>query len=181
MANITITEYSLDTPKYNKIDNILNARIIDMIKRENNMIGGFSTQDKPIMSNCIVLIISIIIIIVGIYLSLSKNDFVSTIGQVQNIVCDSSDSSDSSNSSNFFNFFDYPSKCKFNLTYTVKNTQYSKIISIDKLSIPQTDQIEIYYKESEPNIIYLYNYNFYLIGLGLIFAGLFMLISSCNN
>ena len=154
----SITEYSLNTPIYN--NNILNAKIIDMLKKENIMIGGSSSQN---MSKCIILIVSIIIIIIGFYLCWNKNDLVNTIGQVQNVSC---------------NLSDISSECTYNLTYIVNNIQYSKNIILDKNLVPQTNTIQIYYKESDPNIMYLYNYNFSIIGLILIIVGSFILISS---
>ena len=161
----SIIEYSLNTPKFN--DNILNSKIINMLKNDNQLIGG-SGDNISNMSNCVVMIVGIIVIIVGFYLCWNKNDFTTTNAQIQNLSCDTSD---------------YSSQCKFNIIYSVGTTQYSKIISLDKSSAPSTNTITIYYKESDPNIMRLYNFNYSVIGIILVIIGAFVLISSicCSN
>lgn len=161
----SIIEYSLNTPTFN--DNILNSKIIDMIRRENNLIGG--TGDNFMnTSNCIVLIVGIIVIIVGFYLCWNKNDFTTTNGQIQNLSCDTSD---------------FNSQCKFNVIYSVGSTQYSKVITLDKSAAPSSNTITVYYKESDPNVMRLYNFNYSVIGIILVIIGAFILISSicCTN
>ena len=167
----SIIEYSLNTPKYN--ENILGSKIIDMLKKESQLIGGSgeSGDNLSYMSNCIVLIIGIVVIIVGFYLCWNKNDFTSITGQIQNLTCNTSDFSSS--------------ECKFNVSYTVGSTQYSKVITLDKLSAPSanTNTITVYYKESDPNIMRLYNFNYSVIGIILVIIGAFVLISTlcCSN
>ena len=161
----SIMEYSLNTPTLN--DNILNMKIINMIRRENELIGG--TGDNFMnTSNCIVLIVGIVVVIIGFYLCWNKNDFTSTNGQVQNLSCNT----------NYLN-----SECKFNVIYTVGSTQYSKVITLDKSSVPDSNTITVYYKESDPNVMRLYNFNYSVIGIILIIIGAFVLISSicCTN
>ena len=164
----SIIEYSLNTPKYHS--NILDSKIINLLKRENLHMGGSGFENNSTNStDCIVMIIGIIIIIVGFYLCWNKNDFISVNGQIKNVSCDTS------NSNYFSNYF---SECKFNITYIVDNVQYSKVVSLDKSSVPSTNTIPIYYKESDPNIMQLYNYNYSIIGIILIIIGAFVLISS---
>ena len=165
----SIMEYSLNTPKYE--GNILNLKIINMLMKENQLIGGSGSgsgsADLSNMSNCIILIVGIIVIIVGFYLCWTKNDFVGTSGQIQNLSCDTSE---------------FSSQCKFNVIYTVGTIQYSKVITLDKSATPttnpSTNTITIYYKESDPNIMTLYNFNYSVIGIVLIIIGAFVLISS---
>ncbi len=161
----SIIEYSLNTPKFN--DNILNSKIIDMIRRENNLIGGTGVNFMN-TSNCIVLIVGIIVIIVGFYLCWDKNDFTTTNGQIQNLSCNTND---------------FSSECKFNVIYTVDSTQYSKVITLDKSAAPTSKTITVYYKESNPNIMRLHNFNYSVIGIILVIIGAFVLISSicCTN
>ena len=163
----SIIEYSLNTPKFN--DNILNLKIINMLKNNNQLIGG-SGDNFSNMSNCVVMIVGIIVIIIGFYLCWNKNDFMITNAQIQNLSCDTSD---------------YSSQCKFNVTYSVGSTQYSKVVTLDKSSAPttNTNTITIYYKESDPNIMRLYNFNYSVIGIILVIIGAFVLISSicCSN
>lgn len=161
----SIIEYSLNTPIIN--DNILNSKIINMIKRENQLIGGTGNNFMN-TSNCIVIIVGIIVVMVGFYLCWNKNDFTTTNGLIQNISCDTSN---------------FNSQCKFNITYTVGTTQYSKVITLDKSAAPTSNTITIYYKESDPNIMRLYNFNYSIIGIILIIIGAFVLISSicCTN
>lgn len=160
----SIIEYSLNTPTQN---NILGARLIDMLKKDNLMIGG-SGDNYSNMSNCIVMMVGIIVIIIGFYLCWNKNDLTSTNGQIQNLSCDTTD---------------YSSQCKFNIVYTVGSTQYSKVITLDKSAAPTTNTITIYYHESDPNNMSLYNYNYSVIGIVMIIIGGFVLISSicCSN
>jgi uncharacterized membrane protein len=161
----SIIEYSLNTPTFN--DNILNSKIIDMIRRENNLIGG--TGDNFMnTSNCMVLIIGIIVIMVGFYLCWNKNDLMTTNAQIQNLSCDTTD---------------FNSQCKFNVIYTVNSIQYSKFITLDKSVAPTSNTITVYYKESDPNIMRLYNFNYSVIGIILVIIGAFILISSicCTN
>ena len=156
----SIIEYSLNTPTIN--DNILNLKIINMLRIENKMIGG--TGDNYMnMSNYIVILIGIIVIIVGFYLYWNKNDFTTTNGQVQNLSCETSN---------------FNSQCKFNITYTVGSTQYSKVIQLDKSAVPTSNTITVYYKKSDPNVIRLYNFNYSIIGIILVIIGVFILISS---
>jgi hypothetical protein len=169
----SIIEYSMNTP-INQ-ENILNSKIITMLKKSNQQIGGDGTNLYP-MTNCIVMIVGIIVIIIGFYLCWNKNDFTSVTGQIQNLSCDS----DINSYTNFYTNSYINSQCKFNVTYTVANTQYSKVITLDKLSAPNssTNTITVYYKESDPNIMRLYNFNYSVIGIILIIIGAFVLISS---
>ncbi len=156
----SLLEYSLVTPT--KTNNILDLKIINMIKNENMVGGGIDN------TNCIVILIGIIMIAIGFYLCWGKNDWSSTDGIVQDITCEPSQ---------------ITTPCKFNLTYTVNSTQYSKVISMDKSAIPSNQIIPIYYQESNPNIVRLYNFNYSIIGIILIILGAFTLISSlcCIN
>lgn len=153
----SLMEYSLNTPIGN-YENILNSKILNIIKN-NNMVGGSNDN-----SNCIIIIIGIVIIIVGFYLCSCNNDWISTEAQIQNTSCDKT-------------------KCKINITYTANTIQYSKTISMDKSNIPSSSTITIYYQESNPNIMRLYNFNYSIIGVVLITLGFVVLISSiyCIN
>lgn len=161
----SIMEYSLNTPTIN--DNILNSKIINMIRRENQLVGG-AVDNFMNTSNCIVLIVGIIVVMVGFYLCWNKNDFITTNGQVQNLSCDTSN---------------FNSQCKFNVTYSVDSTQYSKVIQLDKSAAPTSNTITVYYRESDPNVMRLYNFNYSVIGIILVIIGAFVLISSicCTN
>lgn len=163
----SLDEYSLDTPKLN--NNILTSKILNMFKKNNELImtGGNGNN-----SNCIIIIIGIIVIIIGFYLSWNRNNYIQTSGQIQNISC---------NKSEYLS--EYLSECRFNLTYIVGTTQYSKVITMNKKAIPTTNIIPVYYQETDPNIIRLYNFNYNIIGIILIIIGSFVLISKlcCSN
>jgi uncharacterized membrane protein len=158
-----IIENSLDYDKFfNKFNSL---KIIDLFSNEYNLIGGDENHSNSSFYH-IILIIGIIIIIIGIYLCCEKNDYTSTDGIVSNITFDDTN---------------VISLCKFNITYNVDNIQYSKIITVDKLSEPTKNIIKIYYKISDPNVMVLYDFNYIIIGLILVFIGLFLIIASVYN
>jgi len=158
MSDNTI-EYSLDTPVFLN-QNILNNKIIELVKN-NNMKGGNGIGNID-TSNCISMIIGIIIIIIGFVLLWYKNDLVELEATVLNKSCN-----DNSNG-----------ECKINITYIVDSTQYSKIITINKNNIPVDSIIKIYYQQSDPNSIQLSNPNYSIIGIGSIIFGSFVIIFS---
>lgn len=171
MTDLSI-EYSLNTPvfvnsyshsslAYSSQD-ILSKKIFDLAKNNNNLSGGGFGLD---ISDCISLLIGIIIIIVGFVLLWFKNDLVEAEAIVKSQSCDES----------------FGSGCKINIVYTVDNTQYSKIISIDKKNIPDTTTIKIYYQGSNPSSIQLYNPNYSIIGIGMIIIGIFIMIFSMGG
>jgi len=181
----SLIKYSLNTPtNYN--DNILNSKIINLIKNS-NMSGGSSIDN----SNCIIMIIGIVIMIIGFYLCSNKNDWTSTDAFVQNSSCESDSVSEPepisstllSMSPTLLSMSSTSTQCKINITYIVNTVQYSKTIIIDKSAIPTNSSITIYYQESNPNIVRLYNFNYSIIGIVLIIMGAFVLISSlcCIN
>lgn len=151
------TEYSLNTPVFNSTINILNKKIFDLAKTNDLRGGGF--EPNMDYSNCIVLLIGIIIIIVGSVLLSFKNDLVEA---EANVI--SRDCNENSN------------ECKINIKYQVAETQYSKIITITKSNISNETIIKIYYSQSDPNSIQLYNPNYSMIGIGMILAGIFVII-----
>lgn len=168
MTDLSI-EYSLNTPVfvnshlYSSPD-ILSKKIFDLAKNNNNLTGGGFGLD---ISDCISLLIGIIIIIIGFVLLCFKNDLVEVEAIVKSQSCDESSGSGS--------------RCKINIVYTVDNTQYSKIISINKKNIPDTPTIKIYYQSSNPNSIQLYNLNYSIIGIGMIIIGIFTMIYSMGE
>jgi hypothetical protein len=147
-------EYSLDTPK-----NILEQNIFSMLKKDKNMLSGGGLE----MGNCVIIIIGIIIVIIGFMICWFKNNLVETQALIQNIVCD-----DSSN----------PDRCKISITYIVNSIVYSKIIQMNKSNLSNEISMTIYYSESDPNIIELYNFNYSIIGICLIIFGAFLFMSS---
>ena len=170
MSNLSI-EYSLNTPvfvnsySYPEPD-ILSKKIFDLAKNNNNLSGGGFGLD---ISDCISLLIGIIIIIVGFVLLWFKNDLVEAEAIIKSQSCDESLGSASS------------SECKINIVYTVDFTQYSKIINMDKKNVPDTPTIKIYYQSSNPNSIQLYNPNYSIIGIGMIIIGIFIIIFSIGG
>ncbi len=157
-------EYALDTPVFSN-PNILNQKIIELIKN-NNMKGG-SGFDNIDTSNCISMMIGIIIIIIGFVLLWYKNDLVEMEATILNKSC-----SDIENNNG---------ECKINITYTVNSIQYSKIVTMPKNNIPNDSVIKIYYQESEPNSIQLVNPNYSIIGIGSIIIGSFIIIFSFSS
>lgn len=157
-----IIENSLDYDNFfNKFNSL---KIIDLFSNELNLKGGNNNENS--LYYHIILIMGIIIITIGIYLCCEKNDYASTDGIVSNITYDATG---------------IISLCKFNITYNVDNIQYSKIITVDKLSEPTKNIIKIYYKVSDPNIMILYDFNYIIMGLILVIIGLFLIISSLYN
>jgi len=166
MSELSI-EYSLNTPVFVNSysnSNILSKKIFDLTKNNNNLSGGGFGLD---MSNCISLLIGIIVIIVGFVLLWFKNDLVETEAIVKTKSCDEGTSSSS--------------ECKINIVYTVDSIQYSKIISMDKKNVPKAPTIKIYYQSSNPNSIQLYNPNYSIIGIGMIIIGIFIIIFSMES
>jgi len=156
----TSVEYSLNTPFFSN-SNILNQKIIELVKN-NNMIGGNSSDTKINTSNYITLIIGIVIIIIGFVLLWFKNNLVETEAIVMNKSCDNTNIDE----------------CKINIKYTINSIQYSKIITINKSNIPNEQTIKIYYSQSDPNSIQLFNPNYSIIGIGSILVGIFIIIFS---
>jgi len=136
-------KYSLNNDIFSDT-NILNKKIIDLIKN-NNLEGGSSLNKTN--SSSVSLIIGIIVIIIGFVLLWYKNDLVEIDAIIVNRFCDNND------------------ECKINITYVVDSTQYSKIINLNKNNIPNESNIKIYYQQTEPNSIHLINPNFYIIGI----------------
>lgn len=167
------TEYSLNTPVFANSysypnPDILSKKIFDLAKNNNNLSGG-GFGFSLCMSDCISLLIGIIIIIVGFVVLWFKNDLVEAEAIIKSQSCDESLGSSSS------------SECKINIVYTVDSTQYSKIISMDKKNVPDTPTIKIYYQSSNPNSIQLYNPNYSIIGIGMIIIGIFIIIFSIGG
>lgn len=164
MSNLSI-EYSLNTPvfvnsySYSNHD-ILSKKIFDLAKNNNNLSGGGGGLG---ISNCVALLIGIIIIIVGFVLLWFKNDLVEAEAIIKSQSCDDG------------------LGCKINIVYTVGDIQYSKIISMDKKNVPNTPTIKIYHQSSNPNSIQLYNINYSIIGIGLIIIGVFVMIFSMGS
>ena len=149
-------KYSLNNDIFSDT-NILNKKIIDLIKN-NNLEGGSSLNKTN--SSSVSLIIGIIVIIIGFVLLWYKNDLVEIDAIIVNRFCDNND------------------ECKINITYVVDSTQYSKIINLNKNNIPNESNIKIYYQQTEPNSIHLINPNFYIIGISSIILGSFIIIFS---
>lgn len=166
MSDLSI-EYSLNTPVFvnyrsysNPNPDILSKKIFDLAKNNNNLSGGGFGLD---IADCISLLIGIIIIIVGFVLLWFKNDLVEAEAIVKSQSCEEG------------------IECKINIVYTVGDIQYSKIISMDKKNVPDTQTIKIYYQSSNPNSIQLYNPNYSIIGIGMIIIGIFIMIFSIGG
>lgn len=166
MSDLSI-EYSLNTPifansySYPNPD-ILSKKIFDLAKINNNLSGG-GFRFSLCMSDCISLLIGIIVIIVGFILLWFKNDLVEAEAIIKSQSCEEG------------------IECKINIVYTVGDIQYSKIISMDKKNVPNTPTIKIYYQSSNPNSIQLYNPNYSIIGIGMIIIGIFIIIFSIGE
>lgn len=159
MSDLSV-EYSLNTPVFTN-PNILNKKIFDLVKNNNMQGGGFGLD----ISDCISLLIGLIIIIIGCILLWLKNNLVETEAIIKSKNCEEENNSD----------------CKINIIYTVNSIQYSKIITINKNFAPDDSIIKIYYQESNPSVIQLYNPNYSVIGIGLIILGVFILIFSMSS
>ena len=133
----SVSNYSLDTSK-NLYFNILNEKISSLIKND-KMYGG-SNIDYFNKYNYII-IIGILMIVIGFIIIWYKNTWIKITAIITNISC-------------------IPvigKECKISINYIVRKIQYSKIITIQKSNIPKIlmNQIQIYYLESDPNIIKL--------------------------
>lgn len=133
----SLTNYSLDTSK-NLYFNILNEKISSLIKND-KMYGG-SNIDYYNKYNYII-IIGILMIVIGFIIIWYNNTWIKTTANITNISC--------------IPFID--KECKISINYIVGKIQYSKIITIQKSNIAKIliNQIQIYYLESDPNIIKL--------------------------
>lgn len=136
--------------------------IFDLIKNElynqNDLIQLGAGPTNNIYIN-VIMIIGIILIIVGIILYFYKDDWKATIGTINSIK--------KVNNSKKYNL---------DIIYVVNNIKYSKIITQDKTYNSET--ITIYYKESNPNEISLYENNYITIGIILAIIGILMFIFS---
>lgn len=148
MSDLSI-EYSLNTPNF-LTNNILEQKIFDLAR--NNIMNGGGLD----MTNCISLLIGVIIIIIGFVLLWVKNDLIESEAIIKTKSCDES------------------SGCKINIIYTVDSTQYSKIITMN--NIPNTNTIKIFYQSSNPNSIQLFNPNYLMISIGLIMIGIGLVV-----
>lgn len=167
MSDLSI-EYSLNTPVFNNSItnlNILNKKLVDIVKNNNIQNGGFDNEFNLDMSNYISLLIGIIIIIIGFILLWFKNDFIEIEAIIRTQTCDEINDK----------------MCKINIIYNINSIQYSKIITTIKNFIPNTPTIKIYYQESNPNLIQLYNPNYSVIGIGMIIVGAFIMIFSMET
>lgn len=153
-------EYSLKTPVFEDT-NILSKKILELVK-SNDMVGGDFGLDS---SNCVGILVGVIIIIIGFVLLWFKNDLIETEATIVSKSCDDNQNGD----------------CKLNITYVVNSTQYSKIIKIRSSNISNESTMKIYYSQSEPNSIQLYNTNYSMIGIGSIIVGSFIIIFSISN
>lgn len=192
MSDLSI-EYSLNTPTFfNSNANILNKKIFDLA-RNNSIsgggmgggmggggmgggmggmgggmgwkgVGGFGFSVN--ISDFITLLIGIIIIIIGFVLLGFKNDLIEVQAIIEAQSCDKSQAQAQAQSQ----------ECDINIRYIVDDTQYSKIISINKNNIPSTQTFRIYYHRSNPNSIQLFNPNYYAIGLGMIIIGIIIML-----
>lgn len=179
-------EYSLDTPV--KLDsNILTKKLFEMVKNNNITGGGFGLDT----SNCIGILIGIVIIIIGFVLLWFKNDLVETEATIVSKSCvNNQNLINGLNILNGLNGLNEDS-CKLNITYIVNSIQYSKIItttssnssnSSNISNISNNPTIKIYYSQSEPNLIQLVNPNYSIIGIGSIVIGFFIIIfSMCDG
>jgi uncharacterized membrane protein len=150
---IEIIRYFFDSSN-NLNQNILNKKILEIIKN-NNMIGGDNES-----RNFIIIIIAIIFIVIGFILYFYKNDWSSTNAIIKNITSVSSLNS------------------KINIIYSVNLIEYSKTIIIPNSNLSKEPIIQIYYQNSNPNIIRFNNYSYSIIGIFLIILGLLILISN---
>lgn len=161
-------EYSLNTPVYAN-SNILNKKLFEMIKNNNMNGGGGNMYGGLYSSNCIGILIGLILIIIGFIFLLLKNDLVETEAKIITKSC-------VNNGINGIN-----RDCKLNITYIVDTTQYSKIITIPESNVLNESTLKIYYSHSEPNSIQLHNINYSSIGIGLLVVGSIILIFSVSD
>lgn len=141
---------------------IFSYKIIDLIK-SNQMTGGGTNYltNFDSISNCIIMILGIILIIIGFYLYWDKNEFQKVNAQIHKL------SSDNINGMN-----------KYNIVYIVEQIQYSKIIDMSQSFLFESPNIIVYYQKSDPNIMRLFNYNYTSLGLILIIVGIILFIYS---
>lgn len=210
-------EYSLNTPvfrKINKIDsidkNILNYDLMELIKN-NNIIGGDGSGSgsgsegggwglNMELSNCIGLLIGIIIIIVGFVLLWFKNDWV----EIDAVIVqshhynengeDNNTCTDTENKQGEQNKQDKKDKegkegkegkCKIHIMYSIDSIEYSKIITVEKNDIlaksKSNSKIKIYYQKTNPKLIQLFKQNYTTIGISMILIGSLVIIYSMNT
>lgn len=133
--------------------NIFNKKIIDLETNNyinKNIIGGGINKNGIQIKT----LIGLIFIIIGFVLIWDKKDFVETNGLILNTKCYTND------------------ECKLNIKYTVRNIEYSKIISVSKNDLSKTNFQKIYYSDSEPNLISSNNNDYSIFGFGFILIGI---------
>ncbi len=152
-----LMKYSFNMPK-----NILEQSIFSILKKDKDILKGGGL----VMNNYITMIIGIMMLIIGFIMYWFKNNLIKIDAKIQNIICN-----DITNNNN----------CKISITYIVNSVAYSKIIQMNKLNLSDQMNMTIYYSESDPNIIELYNFNHSIIGLCLIVLGVFLFILSFGS
>ena len=159
----SLMDFSLNISE-NLNGNILNKKLISLIKN-NKMYGGGYIDS----SNYIILIIGIVVLIVGFILYLFKNDWIEIKANIKNISCVNQNETDNT-------------ECNVSIEYIVNSIQYLKMITMCKSDISTNQYISIYYQESDPNTMRLYNFNYSIIGIGLIVLGIFVIATSiCSS
>lgn len=144
----------------NRESNILDKKLSNLIE-SNNMLGGGNEYN---FTHGLVLLIGLIILIIGVILCLVKNDWIKTIALIENTQC-----SDKTND------------CKQIIKYIVNSQLYTKVITTNKNNILNDSNIEVYYQESNPNIVRLNSHNYLMIGISLIILGVFAIIFTYNK
>lgn len=188
-------EFSLNTPMS---ENILNNKIINIFYKK-NIKGGDNTNTSPIIT----IIIGIIIFAIGYYLYENTNIFTSQIAQVISVECDDLNKKCKINIKYSVNMKEYtktvivnkndvPIELEELINNTTKsnsdinsninaNTNAHTHINAITHSNDNPKQIQIYYQESNPNIIRLYDFNYKIIGTILMTTGIFITIIGIIN
>ena len=177
---LNFINHLLENSSYNS--NILNKKISDIKGASKyNLKGGGSNEYFG--SNCTRTLIGILLLGIGFYLYWNRNDWINTEAKIIEKICDSKTKS-----------------CKIKITYNPidelnpNSDSYSKTIylqpnlmyQIGLDSEPQypininsiSNTIGINYQKSNPNVVRLYEINYYNIGVVLIILGLYFVIPS---
>jgi len=155
-----LIKHSLFTSDFYNFNLNNDTNILDLINNELNNQNDFIQLGAGSINNIyinVIMIIGIILIIVGIILYFYKDDWKATIATINSI-----------------RKINNSKKYDFDIVYIVNNIKYSKIITQDTTYNSET--ITIYYKESNPDVISLYENNYATIGIILAIIGVLMFI-----
>ncbi len=177
---LNLINHLLESSSHNS--NILNKKIsnINGVSKYNLKGGG---SNEYFGSNCTRVLIGILLLGIGIYLYWNRNDWINTKAKIVEKTCDSETKS-----------------CKIKIIYNPtdelnpNSNSYSKTIHLQpnlmyKIgldTVPRypininsiSNTIGINYQKSNPNVVRLYEINYYNIGVVLIIIGLYFVIPS---